>query len=81
MESPAIRHSIGLQAGKAIAGEPTMSANLERITVTIKLTKETKNTYRYDAVDDDSAVSNLYIHKKTLPNGAPQELEVRLTAG
>ena len=26
----------------------------ESITATIKLSKETKNTYRYDAVDDDA---------------------------
>ena len=51
------------------------------ITVTIKLSKETKNTYRYDAVDDDAAVTSLYIQKKALPNGAPPELELRLTTG
>ena len=70
-----------IQAGRAISGGPTMSAYIEPITVTIRLTKETKNTYRYDSVDDDAPVSNLYIQKKALPNGAPRELEVRLTAG
>ena len=58
-----------------------MSAGLEPITVTIRLTRETKNIYRYDSVDDVAPVSNLYIQKKALPNGAPQELELRLTAG
>ena len=50
----------------------------EPITITIKLSKETKNTYRYDAVEEDAAV--LYIQKKALPGGAPPELEIRLTA-
>ena len=36
----------------------------EPITITIKLSKETKNTYRYDAVEEYAAVSNLYIQKK-----------------
>ena len=53
----------------------------ESITVTIKLSKETKNTYRYDAVDDDAAVTSLYIQRKALPNGAPPEPELRLTTG
>ena len=48
----------------------------EPITIPIKLSKETKNTYRYDAVEEDAAVSNLYIQKKALPGGAPPELEI-----
>ena len=50
------------------------------ITITVKLSKEAKNTYRYDAVEEDAAASNLYIQKKALPGGAPPELEIRLTA-
>ncbi len=50
------------------------------ITVVLKLTRETKNTYRYDAADDDAAVGNIYIQKKAMPSGAPPELELRLTA-
>ena len=52
----------------------------EPITITIKLSKETKNTYRYDAVEEDAAVSDLYIQKKAPPGGAPPELEIRSTA-
>ena len=52
----------------------------EPITITIKGSKETKNTYRDAAVEEDAAVSNLYIQKKALPGGAPPELEIRLTA-
>ncbi len=50
------------------------------IIVTIRLSKETKNTCRYDAVEEDAPVSNLYIQKKALPGGAPPELEIQLTA-
>ena len=50
------------------------------IIVTVRLSRETKNTYRYDAVEEDAPVGNLYIQKKALPGGAPEELELRLTA-
>ena len=56
-----------------------MSTN-KPITITVKLTRETKNTYRYDAVDEDAPVGNVYIQKKAMPGGAPPELELRLTA-
>ena len=64
---------------RADEGVSKMEAT-EPITITIKLSKETKNTYRYDAVEEDAAVSNLSIQKKALPGGAPPELEIRLTA-
>ena len=50
------------------------------ITITVKLSRETKNTYRYDAVDEDAPVGNIYVQKKALPDGAPPQLELRLTA-
>ena len=56
-----------------------MQANTP-IIVTIKLTRDTKNTYRYDAIDEDSPVGNIYIQKKALPGGAPPQLELQLTA-
>ena len=56
-----------------------MSAD-KPITITVKLTRETKNTYRYDAVDEDAPVGNIYIQKKALPGGAPPQLELQLTA-
>ncbi len=52
----------------------------EPITITVKLTRETKNTYRYDAVDEDAPVGNIYIQKKALPGGDPPQLELQLTA-
>ncbi len=52
----------------------------KRVTVVLKLTRETKNTYRYDAADEDPPVSNIYIQKKAMPGGAPPELELQLIA-
>ena len=46
-----------------------MQANAE-ITVVLKLTRETKNTYRYDAADEDAPVGNIYIQKKAMPGSA-----------
>ena len=51
-----------------------------QITVVLKLTRETKNTYRYDAADDDAPVGNIYVQKKAMPGAAPPELELQLTA-
>ncbi len=50
------------------------------ISVSLKLTTETKNTYRYDAADEDAPVGNIYIQKKAMPGGAPPELELQLIA-
>ena len=50
------------------------------ITITVKLSQETKNTYRYEAVDEDAPVGNIYVQKKALPGGAPAQLELQLTA-
>lgn len=50
------------------------------ITVVLKLTRETKNTYCYDAADEDAPVGNIYIQKKAMPGGAPPELELQLKA-
>ena len=56
-----------------------MSTN-KPITITVKLSRETKNTYRYDAIDEDAPVGNIYIQKNALPGGAPPQLELQLTA-
>ena len=50
------------------------------ITITVKLSRETKNTYRYEAVDEDAPVGNIYVQKKARPGGAPPQLELQLTA-
>ena len=56
-----------------------MSAD-KPITITVKLSRETKNTYRYDAIDEDAPVGNIYIQKKARPGGAPAQMELQLTA-
>ena len=60
-------------------GSLRMQAN-DAITVVLKLTRETKNTYRYDAADEDAPVGNIYIQKKAMPGSAPPELELQLRA-
>ena len=50
------------------------------ITITVKLSRETKNTYRYDAVDEDAPVGNIYVQKKALTGGAPPQMKLQLTA-
>ena len=50
------------------------------ITITVKLSRETKNTYRYEAVDEDAPVGKIYVQKKALTGGAPPQLELQLTA-
>ena len=52
----------------------------QQVTVVLKLTRETKNTYRYDAAEEDAPVGNIYIQKKAMPSGAPPELELQLKA-
>ncbi|MYC37968.1 MAG: hypothetical protein F4X66_13795 [Chloroflexi bacterium] len=56
-----------------------MPAN-DSIIVVLKLTRETKNIYRYDASEEDAPVGNIYIQKKAMPGGAPPELELQLKA-
>ena len=51
-----------------------------QITVVLKLTRETKNTYRYDAADEDALVGNIYIQKKAMQGAALPELELQLKA-
>ena len=60
--------------------EVTKMQQTTPITITLKMTRETKNTYRYDAIDEDAPVGNIYIQKKALPGGAPSQLELQLTA-
>lgn len=44
------------------------------------LTREAKNTYRYDSADEDTPVGNIYIQKKAMPGGAPPDLKLELRA-
>lgn len=46
----------------------------------MELTKETTNTYRYDAKNDKEAPAskNIYIQKWALPDTPPEEVEVSI---
>ena len=47
------------------------------ISITVELTRETKNTYCYDVVDEEAPVGNIYIQKKALPGGSSPQLELQ----
>ena len=56
-------------------------ANPAEITVTMNLSKETKGSYRYDAVEDAAPIRDVYIHKPGLPGGAvPRQVEITMKA-
>ena len=41
------------------------------ITVTLQHSKSTKNTHRYDAVDEDASISSVYIKKTAFQGSTP----------
>ena len=51
---------------------------LNPITIQLFFEKDTKNTYRYLSADEDSPIPNIYIRKKTFPEGPPQNIAVTL---
>lgn len=46
------------------------------VTVTLALNRETKNTYRFDAPEEDAAIPSLYVRKGAFPNGAPESVTI-----
>jgi hypothetical protein len=38
--------------------------------------KETRRTFRFDAVSEDAAIKNVYVDKAEFPNGMPTEIDV-----
>ena len=51
-----------------------------KLTVKMSLDKETKNTVRYNADDDDAAVRSVYINKPALPDQRPATITLNITA-
>ena len=49
---------------------------MEAIVVTMELWKETKNTYRYEALDNSVYVSSLYVHRTAMQGQAPKKITV-----
>ena len=55
---------------------------MQSITVSFLLERETKGTYVYTAVSDDSAIRTIYLQKEALgDNEAPAQLNVTLSGG
>lgn len=54
----------------------------EPTTQRLRHEKETKNTHRYDAVNDGQppAIGNLYVQKWALPEDPPEEILVTVDA-
>ena len=48
------------------------------IQVKMRLEKQTKNTYRYAEVDENTAVRTLYVQKSAMPV-VPQEIVVTIS--
>lgn len=48
----------------------------EGVTVDLTMNRETKNTYRFDASEDDAAIPSLYVRKSAFPNGAPEKVTI-----
>ncbi len=56
-------------------------AKITPISIRMEQDKETKGTYRYAAVDENAAVSTVYISKSAFPGGAPKAIEVTVAEG
>lgn len=50
----------------------------QMITVTLQLSRETKNTYKYDAISDDAAVRTVYVQKESIPDYVPDKIILRV---
>lgn len=48
------------------------------ITITLPVNKETKGTFRFETLDDNAAVSNVYVKKSAIPAGM-KPTAVRIT--
>ena len=44
--------------------------------VTLQLARTTKNTYRFEDAEEDSALRVLYVQQSAFPNGAPKAVTV-----
>ena len=51
------------------------------ITVPMQLSKETKGSFRYDAVEEDAPMRDVYVRKSAFNGaGAPHKVSVTLTS-
>lgn len=49
------------------------------ISVPLDLTRETKNTFRFDSDDEDAVITSLYVKKSAFPKGAPESITVTVS--
>jgi hypothetical protein len=54
----------------------TVIRTAAKIEVAMNFTKETPGTYRFDAVDPDAPITNVYVKKAGMPDGAPKTITV-----
>lgn len=51
-------------------------ANANTINVEMAFEYATKRTYRFNAIDEDSPIKNVYIDQTAFPNGQPESITV-----
>jgi hypothetical protein len=52
------------------------AAKASTVTVTLEFSKETKNTFRFDDSNEDSAIPSLYVRKSAFKGTAPTSITV-----
>ena len=50
----------------------------DNLTIRMKLHRETKGTFVYNAVKDDAAVTTVYVKKDAYPDGVPKKIVVAI---
>lgn len=72
-----IKHGLHWGEGEAaiVDVSPTTQEEI-RLSVAMKLLRDTKNTYRYDAICDDAAIKSVYLQKAGLISDPPEAIEV-----
>ena len=62
-------------------GDSTFSVSEMPLIIRVRMSfvRETKNTYRFDAISRDAAVRSVYVLKEFMPAGAPDAILVLVT--
>lgn len=59
----------------------TKATTTNLVTVNLNMSKETKNTFRFDDPDEDSPIPSVYIKKSALKDGPPESITVTVSKG
>lgn len=54
----------------------TVTRTAAKIEIVMHFTKETPGTFRFDAADPDAPITNVYVKKAGMPDGAPKSITV-----